>query len=188
MPELLIKKWWMITLRGMLAIIFGILTLIWPAITLLVLVLLFGVYVLVDSLFAIATGFSYRNRNKQWWAIVLSGIFGIAIGLVTFFWPEITALALLMLIAVWAFLKGVLEIATAIKLRRILSGEWLMALTGSLSILFAFLLVVFPGTGALALVWLIGAYSIVSGIILLILSFRLSSIGKNKTRRLACYH
>ena len=157
------RNWWMYLVRGLLAILFGILTLIWPASTTLTLVLLFGAYALMDGTFAVAAGIaSYRNFDR-WWAVVLEGVAGIVIGMLTFFWPNITALVLLYFIAVWAIATGIFEIAAAIEFRNVVSGEWAMILSGLLSVLFGILLFVFPSAGLVGIVWLIGLYAIAFG-------------------------
>jgi uncharacterized membrane protein HdeD (DUF308 family) len=147
-----------------------------PGITLTALVLLYGAFALVDGVFAVAAALFGRRRGMPWWAMLVEGLFGIAIGILTFAWPGITALALLYLIAAWAVITGVFEIAAAIRLRQEIQGEWLLALSGALSVLFGVVLVLYPGAGALAVVWLIGAYAIAFGVLLLVLGFRLRSL------------
>jgi uncharacterized membrane protein HdeD (DUF308 family) len=176
MLAMLARNWWMLALRGIIAILFGIFALVWPGLTLLVLVLMFGAYALVDGVFAVIAGITSRGRDQRWWAEVLEGIAGILAGVLTVLWPGITALVLLYLIAAWALITGVLEIVAAIQLRRVITGEWLMVLGGIASILFAVALVVFPGAGALGLTWLIGIYAIIFGIVLIVLALRLLSL------------
>jgi uncharacterized membrane protein HdeD (DUF308 family) len=170
------NKWRLFALRGLLAVIFGILALIWPGLTLQALILLFGAYALVDGIFAVTAGIVSIGSFKRWWAVLLEGVVGILVGLLTFFWPNITGLALLYFIAAWAVVTGVFEIVAAIQLRRVITGEWRMVLSGILSIFFGALLFVFPGAGALSLVWLIGVYAIIFGIALIVLAFRLRGL------------
>lgn len=170
---MLARYWWVLALRGVFAVIFGVLAIVWPELTLRALVLLFGAYALVDGIFAVIAGIARHQRSERWWAQLLEGVAGIIIGIVTFFWPRATALALLYLIAAWELVTGILEIAAAIQLRRIIRGEWVLLLSGIASIIFGLVLFVFPGAGALSLVWLIGVYSIVFGILLIFLAFRL---------------
>ena len=170
------SSWWALVLRGLAAIAFGVLAFVWPQITLTALVFLWGAYALVDGAFAIAAGVKSHGDNKRWWVLLLEGVLGVAAGLVAFLVPGITALALLVLIAAWAMVTGAFEIAAAIQLRKYIKGEWLLALAGIASVLFALALLFNPAAGALALVWLIGAYSIVFGVLLIILGVRLHSL------------
>jgi uncharacterized membrane protein HdeD (DUF308 family) len=172
----LARNWWLLAIRGAAAILFGIGAFLWPGITLAVLVLLFGAYSLVDGIFAVIAGIAARKEQERWWMMVLEGLAGIIIGVITFVYPGVTALVLLYLIAAWSIITGVFEIAAAIRLRQEIEGEWLLILAGILSIIFGVLLVVLPGPGALALIWLIGSYAIVFGILLLVLAFRLRSL------------
>jgi len=170
------SSWWALVLRGLVAIAFGVLAFVWPQITLTALVFLWGAYALVDGAFAIAAGVKSHGENKRWWVLLLEGILGVAAGLVAFLVPAITALVLLILIAAWAMVTGAFEIAAAIQLRKYIKGEWLLALAGVASVLFALALLFNPAAGALAVVWLIGAYSIVFGVLLIVLGVRLHSL------------
>jgi uncharacterized membrane protein HdeD (DUF308 family) len=174
MLELFSRYWWTLALRGVLAVAFGAIALIWPTITVGVLVLLFGAYALVDGLFALGTAlFGGRlAAGRRGW-LLLEGVVGIAAGVVTFAWPAITALALLYLIAAWAIVTGVAEIAAAVLLRRELQGEWLLALGGVVSVLFGLYVAIWPGRGAVAVAWVIGLYAIVFGVALVALGLRL---------------
>ena len=176
------SSWWALVLRGLAAIAFGVLAFVWPQITLTALVFLWGAYALVDGAFAIAAGVKSHGENKRWWVLLLEGILGVAAGLVAFLVPGITALALLILIAAWAMVTGAFEIAAAIQLRKYIKGEWLLALAGVASVLFAVALLFNPAAGALALVWLIGAYSIVFGVLLIVLGVRLHSLVRSADR------
>ena len=176
------SSWWALVLRGLAAIAFGVLAFVWPQITLTALVFLWGAYALVDGAFAIAAGVKSHGENKRWWVLLLEGILGVAAGLAAFLVPGITALALLILIAAWAMVTGAFEIAAAIQLRKHIKGEWLLALAGVASVLFALALLFNPAAGALALVWLIGAYSIVFGVLLIVLGVRLHSLVRSADR------
>lgn len=174
MVIILARNWWALALRGLIALIFGLLTLIWPGISVIVLVTLFAAYVFVDGIFAIILALRRAHEGRgHWWALLIEGLAGIAAGVLTFFWPGITAIILLYLIAAWAIVTGIFEIATAIRLRKEISGEWLLVLGGVLSILFGFALIVMPAAGFLAVIWLIAVYAILFGIILIALAFRL---------------
>jgi uncharacterized membrane protein HdeD (DUF308 family) len=170
---LLTQNWWALVIRGIFALIFGILAFVLPGITLRALVLLFGAYAIVDGLFAIVASMDAKGTEKKWWALLIEGILGIAVGVMTFMWPGVTALTLLYLIGFWAIATGVFEIAEAIKLRKIIKHEWLLALAGVASIVFGAFLFAFPGAGALAVVWWIGAYAIFFGVMMISLGLRL---------------
>jgi len=182
MVIVLARNWWALALRGLFAVLFGIAAFAWPGITLGALVLLYGAYAFVDGVFALAAALAGGTEGRPWWALLLEGLFGIAVGIMTIFWPGITALALLYLIAAWAVVTGVFEIVAAIRLRSEIRGEWLLALSGVLSVLFGLALVINPGAGALAMVWLIGAYAIVFGVLMIVLGFRLRSWSRAASR------
>jgi uncharacterized membrane protein HdeD (DUF308 family) len=167
----LARYWWAIALRGLAAIIFGILAFAVPGMTLAVLVLLFGAYALVDGILELIAAFRGETHHRG--ALAVEGVVSILAGIATFAWPGLTALVLLYIIAFWAIVTGILEIVAAIRLRRVISNELGLIVGGVLSILFGIVLVAAPGTGALAVVFLIGAYAIVFGIAMLALAWRL---------------
>jgi uncharacterized membrane protein HdeD (DUF308 family) len=177
----LARNWWVVFLRGLAGIIFGLITFFEPGISLAALVLLFGAYALVDGVLSIATAVRRRGADR-WWLLLLEGIAGILAGLATFIWPAITAIVLLYLIAAWALVTGVLEIAAAIRLRKAITGEWLLALSGIASVILGVLLIIAPGPGALAVVIWIGAYAFIFGALLVALSFRLRSLRTPRSR------
>ena len=166
------RYWWVIALRGAVAILFGVLAFAWPGVTLQALVLLFGAYAVVDGAVAIIVGIKEYGERERWWATLLGGLVSLAAGIVTFMMPGLTALTLLTLIAIWAVMRGIFEIVAAIRLRKEIEGEWLMALSGALSIAFGLYLFAFPGSGAVAVVWWIGAYAVAIGLMLVVLGFR----------------
>ena len=170
MLHTLTANWWALALRGLVAVLFGLLTFFLPGITLVTLVLLFGAYALADGVFNVIAFFRVASHQ---WALLIEGVVGILAGVLTFAWPAITAIALLYLIAFWAILTGVFEILAGIRLRKTIANEWLLLLMGVLSLLFGLLILFAPGTGALAIVLWIGAYALVFGIFLLALAFRL---------------
>ena len=173
--EQLGKNWGWIALRGVAAVIFGVLAFAWPGKTVLVLVLFFGAYALVEGIFALIAAFKVRDRGKPMWTFVAIGILGIAAGIVTFLWPGVTALMLLMFIAVWAFFMGIFQIIAAVRLRKEIEHEWLLGLSGVLSVIFGVVMMARPVEGLFAVVWVIAAYSVVFGILLLVLAFRLKN-------------
>ena len=179
--ETLKRHWWVPVLRGIAAIIFGIIAFIYPGLTLTVLVILFGAWVLVDGVFRVVGAIGHRASDPDWgWQLVI-GILGIVIGFLTFRAPGVTALALVIYIAAWALMIGVTEIVVAIRLRREIKGEWFLILMGLLSIIFAIILLWNPIPGALALVWLIASYAVVFGILAIMFGFRLRSLPVSAT-------
>ncbi|HWE62713.1 MAG TPA: HdeD family acid-resistance protein [Chloroflexota bacterium] len=178
----LTRNWWALALRGLAAIIFGILALVVPHITLVVLIAFFGAYVLVDGFFTLVAAVRAAEQHTRWWPLLVEGVAGIIAGVLTFIWPGLTALVLLYFIAAWAIVTGVFEVLAAIRLRREIRGEWLLGLSGVLSVLFGLLLIAFPGAGALTVVWLIGAYALVFGVVLVGLALRLRNWGHERIR------
>lgn len=172
------SNWWTLALRGVAAVLFAVCAFLWPGLTLGVLVILWGVFALVDGIMALVAG-----MQAHWWSIVVFGLLGTVAGVYTLFRPAITALALLFVIAIWAIARGVLEIAAAIALRKELSNEWLMILSGLVSIVFGVMVAAFPGAGALSIVWLIGVQALVVGILLLALAFRLRGLAHGTIAR-----
>jgi uncharacterized membrane protein HdeD (DUF308 family) len=172
---LLSERWYTFAIRGAAAILFGVLTAFWPGVTVFVLVTLFGAYALVDGVATAVSAIRGRRRGHRG-LLALSGLVGVAAGVITFVWPAITALALLYVVAAWMFVTGIAHIATAVRLRKELDKEWLLALGGALSVAAGLALAVLPGVGILALTWLIGAYAIVFGSILVALAVRLRSL------------
>jgi uncharacterized membrane protein HdeD (DUF308 family) len=176
--DTLIRNWWLVALRGLVALIFGVLTIFRPSVTLSVLILLFGSYAIVNGLFSIVAAIAGRHGEPRWGSLLVSGVLSVALGVLTFLAPAVTAIVLLYIIAAWAIFTGVAEIVTAIRLRRVITGEWLLIVAGVLSVLFGVLLIVSPGAGALALTLWIGTYAIMLGILLVALAFRLRSWGQ----------
>jgi uncharacterized membrane protein HdeD (DUF308 family) len=172
------RHWWAFLLRGLAAVLFGVLAFAWPGLTLTVLVLFWGAFALVDGVLALFSAF--RTPNDHRWGLLFEGIVGVAAGVVTFVWPGLTALVLVYIIAAWAVITGVLELVAAVRLRRVIPNEWLLILSGILSLLFGAVLLAAPGAGALALVWLIAAYAIVFGVILIGLALRLHSMSQRR--------
>jgi uncharacterized membrane protein HdeD (DUF308 family) len=180
--------WWALALRGVVAILFGLAALLRPGIALEALILLFGAYVLVDGVFSIVGVFGGARGGAPRWLLLLEGVAGIVAGLIAFVFPVLTAFTLYLLIIAWALVTGVAEISTAIRLRREIEGEWAMILSGAISILFAVVLLVSGTIGIFTLVWVIGVYAVVFGILLLITAFQVRGRdegGEDRPRRVS---
>jgi uncharacterized membrane protein HdeD (DUF308 family) len=170
----LAKYWWLLLLRGIVAILFGVLAFLSPGITLLTLVLFYGAFALADGVLALGHAIMGGNIGSRWW-LALVGIFGILTGLVTFLMPGLTALVLLFFIAGWAIAMGVFQIIGAIRLRKEIDNEWSLGLSGALSVLIGIVLLVAPGPGIVALIWVIGAEAVVFGILLVMAALKLKN-------------
>ncbi len=169
----LARNWWALVLRGVVAIAFGVIAFFYPPATLAALVLLFGAYALVDGVFAFVAAVRAAARHDRWGSLILEAISGVAAGILTFVWPAMTALILLYLIAAWAIFTGVFEVIAAVRLRRDIQGEWMLGLGGIASVVFGVLLVLYPGSGALVVAWIIGLYAMLFGVLLVGLGLRL---------------
>jgi uncharacterized membrane protein HdeD (DUF308 family) len=178
MLTILARNWWLIALRGVVAILFGVMTFAWPGITLLVLLYMYGFYALIDGITAFAAAFAGRGQEAPLWFLILVGVVGIGVGILTFFWPGVTATVLLVFIGIWAIMKGLFEIIAAIALRKEIENELFLALGGVLSVLFGIVLLVRPGAGALAVLWLIGSFAIIFGVLSIIFALRLKGVSK----------
>lgn len=170
--SILSRTWWLLLLRGIAAVAFGVLTLVQPAISLAALVLLFGAYSLADGIMGTWAAFMGRGENDHWWVMLLGGLLGMGVGVLTFAAPGITAFALLLYIAVWASATGLLQIVAAIRLRKEITGEWLLILAGLASVAFGVVLMWRPGAGALAVLTIIAVYAMVFGALLVVLAFK----------------
>lgn len=177
MRELLAEFWWVLVLRGVAAIVFGIVAFLWPGITFEVLIAFFGAYLLVDGVFGTIAAVRGRHHAQHWVLMLLEGLLGIVVGVLTWVAPLMTGLVLLMWIASWAILTGVIEVVQAIRLRKEIEGEFWLALAGLLSIGFGVLLLAFPLAGALALLWVLASYAVAFGIVLVVLGLRVRGTG-----------
>lgn len=173
MRKNLADYWWLVVLRGVFAILFGLVAFVWPSLTVGALVIMFGAYVLIDGVSLLISAFKRRDTNDRWWLLALEGLAGVVAGILTFVWPGVTAIVLLYFIAAWAIITGVLEIVTAVRLREEIEGEWLMGLMGLASIILGIMLLINPGAGAIGLVWAIASYAILFGILLIYLGLKL---------------
>jgi uncharacterized membrane protein HdeD (DUF308 family) len=177
MTLLLAESWWSLVLRGLLAVILGVIAFAMPGITIGALVILFGAYALMDGIVAIIGAYRASKAHERWGILVVEGLAGIIAAAVTVMWPGITALTLVLLIGAWAFATGIFEIVAAVKLRKYISGEWILLLSGIVSVLFGLLVVVLPLAGALAIAFCIGVYSLTFGVLLVSLGLRLRMLG-----------
>lgn len=175
MLEQLTRNWWVITLRGSLAVLFGAMAFVWPGPALAVLVILFAAYSFVDGIFAVIGAFSNSVGGQRWWVFV-EGIAGIIIGVMTFVWPAITALTLVLLIGIWAIVTGILEIIAAIDMRKTIKNEGLFILSGILSTVFGVLILARPIAGTVGIVWMVAFYAVTFGTSMIFLGIRLRNI------------
>lgn len=166
-------NWWLLALRGLVAVLFGVLAFVWPGATLITLVWLFGAFALVNGLLSLILAAKAPKGYPRIGSLILGGLLGILAGLLTFVMPGITALGLLMLIAAWAIVTGIMEVVAAIRLRKIIANEWLLILAGIASVAFGVILFLQPAAGAVALIWWIGAWALIFGILLIVLAFRM---------------
>jgi uncharacterized membrane protein HdeD (DUF308 family) len=181
MSALLAQNWWLVALRGVVGILFGIVALLFPGSTMLSLVILFSAYMLVDGAFAIASAVRAARRHERWGWLTLEGIVNIITGILAFLWPGLTILAFVLLIAAWAIVSGALMLAAAFRLK-VDHGRWWLVLGGVVSLVYGVLLVLTPLIGALVLTWWLGAYALVFGVVLLVLAFRLRSHRDDRPR------
>jgi uncharacterized membrane protein HdeD (DUF308 family) len=176
MFNLITQNWWAIALRGLVAALFGIATLMWPGVTFSVLAPLFGAYAMINGIFAVIESFRRDVSQERWRPLLFEGAVSIMVGVMTFAWPGLTSRGLLFLIAFWAIVTGVFELITAIRLRHEIRGEWLMALIAILSMGFGLLLLAFPVTGALSVILLIRAFVFAIGALMIALALKLRSL------------
>lgn len=173
MKSTLAINWWIWALRGGLMILFGVLALLWPVVAWLFVLASFATFAFLSGILAIVVAVKGQAQGRWWWALIIEGVLGISAGVMTIIFPGLTELALLLIIAYWAIVTGVLQVAAAVRLRKEIEGEWLLAIGGILSVLFGLALVLMPTAGALAIAWMIAAYSIAAGVLFLLLGLRL---------------
>jgi uncharacterized membrane protein HdeD (DUF308 family) len=176
----LADHWWAVLLRGIAAIVFGVLAFAWPGLTIALLVLIWGAYALIDGVFSLIAGI-----RAKYGTLIFLGILGIAAGLVTFLWPGVTAITLVWIIAFWAIFAGVMQIAAAIRLRKEVQGEWVMILSGICTVALGALLMLYPGAGAVSIAWLIASFAAAWGILLVIVALKLKGRRGQMTARTA---
>ena len=181
LTKLLSQFWWLILLRGVLAILFGISAFAWPGLTLVTLVMLFAAFALVDGVFDVVHAIGHRKEIEHWGLLLIEGLFGITFGILAFQAPELTTLIggviVAFYIAAWAIVTGTMRIAMAVRLRKEIEGEWLLGLSGIVSILFGIVIMARPALGALAMLYFVAAWAILLGVILIALAFKARKIG-----------
>lgn len=170
MTSMLSRKWWALSVRGVIYVAFGLTALLWPDLTFAVFVFLFGVFALLDGAVSVFAAIGRGRAGTQWGSLLLEGLIGVATGIVVLVWPGMSGLILLYVVGAWAVLTGVLEISAAIRLRREIEGEWILVVNGLLSIGLGALIYLWPAGGVMAIVWMLGLYAIVFGALLLLLS------------------
>ena len=173
MLHALARNWWALLLRGIAGVVFGLLALFWPGATGYALVVILGAYAFVDGIFALVAAIRAAEAHHRWMAFAVEGILGLVFAAVVLFAPGLAAFALYATIAVWAVLTGLLEIVAATRLRKEIPNEWLLIVAGIASVAFGVMMVVYPLAGALTIIYLIGAYAIVFGVLMIGLSLRL---------------
>lgn len=167
------RYWWLMALRGAFAVLFGFAAILWPGIAFTTLVLLFGAFAFASGVITTWTALSLRKQKENWTTFLIQGLCNLAIGLIALFWPFVTAGAIILLIAAWALISGLIEVAAALRLRREIENEWMMILSGGLSILLGLLFGMFPAAGIWVVTWLIGVFAVVIGVALIQLALRL---------------
>lgn len=177
------RNWWTVALRGAFAVLFGVLTIAWPTLTVAILVGLFGAWALLDGISAFVAAWRSAERKQTWWPFLITGVLGVGAAVVTWVWPQITALTLLTVIGVWAIAGGILQIAAAIRMRQVIDNELWLALSGFGSVVFGVLVLLFPGAGAIGIAWAIGWYAILFGLMLVMLGFRLRAMRSMEASR-----
>lgn len=181
MLRILADRWWVFLLRGVVAILFGIAALVWPGITLVVLLAMFAAFVIIDGVLDVIAGIAASGQNERWWLLLLEGLAGIAIGVIAIVAPVATVQVLIILAAAWALVTGVFEIITAIRIRKLIEGEWLMILAGIASIALGILIFVLPGAALVAFTIVVGIYAILFGLLMVVLAFRLRGLRERGT-------
>ena len=174
----LTRNWWLVALRGLLAILFGVAAFVWPGLTWLVLILMFGMYAIVDGIFAMVSGMFQSRYSPRWWVFLVEGFISLMAGVIVLAQPGLAGLALVFVIAVWAVLTGLLEVIAAIRLRREIRDEWMLGFGGFLSIMLGLLMLFRPGAGGLVITLMVGAYALIFGILMAALSFRLRRLNR----------
>jgi uncharacterized membrane protein HdeD (DUF308 family) len=172
------RNWWLVALRGLLAILFGVGAFVWPALTWLVLILMFGMYAIVDGIFAMVSGMFQSRYSPRWWVFLVEGFISLIAGVIVLLQPGLAGITLVIVIAIWAVLTGLLEVIAAIRLRREIRNEWMLGFGGFLSVMLGLLMLLQPAAGGLVITLMVGAYALIFGMLLVALSLRLRSFNR----------
>ena len=175
MVKNLAKNWWLLALRGLFAILFGIVILAWPGLTIEILVIIYGVFALVGGILSIIIGLFSIGKSSNWWVMFLEGILGFIVGGIVLKWPAISLLLLIVIIGLWAIISGIIQIITAIFVRQEIKNEWLMGLSGLISLLFGLVILSWPISSIIVVSWLIGFYALLLGIFLIVFGFQVKA-------------
>lgn len=176
MLEILLRSWWVLILRGLFAILFGLIAIIWPDITVFAIITIFGAFLLLDGLIEIWVGFLGRGRDAEWWTDALLGVLAVLAGVAILAWPDVTAVGLMIFLGAMFAVYGAMLVYQAIRLRAELANEWLLILTGAATFVLGIAFMLLPGAGAVSLIWLVGGYTIVFGVLLVMLGWKLRGI------------
>jgi uncharacterized membrane protein HdeD (DUF308 family) len=181
LSQLLSRYWWLLLARGILAILFGVSALAWPGLTLVTLVMLFAGFALVDGVFEVVHAISHRREIENWGLLLIEGLFGVAFGILAFLAPGLTTavggVIVAFYIAAWAIVTGAMRIAMAVRLRKEIEGEWLLGLSGAISILFGIIIMARPAVGVLAMLYFVAIWAIIVGGLLIALAFKARKLG-----------
>jgi len=179
---MLSRKWWALVLRGSLAILLGVLAFVWPDHTVRALFILIGLFLVLDGIISTVSSLSHRSRVGAWWIFFVEGVIGLLVGLFALIRPETAAMVLVFIIGLWALVTGILEIIAGLRLSATAAGEWLLTAGGVLSVIFGLILIIFPSTAVIALLWLVAVYFILFGAVLVILGFRMRPFQEDSAR------
>ena len=179
MKNMMTTQWWVLLLRGILAVLFGIIAISYANFTALAIFIWFVFYAIADGIFHVYMSYMHKDDNDKWWLGFLGGVFSILVGIAAFTWPQLTAILLLMFIGAKAVFEGIIMVVTAIQLRKEVKGEWLLILGGAIAIIFGLYMFLNPVIGGLALLWIVGIYAIVVGLVLIVQAFRMRGLNKS---------
>ena len=188
MLSIFLRSWWVLVLRGLFAVLFGLIAIVWPDITVFVIVTIIGAFLLLDGLIEIWVGFLGRGRDDDWWTDALLGIAAAIAGIVILAWPGVTTVGLMVFIGAVMAVYGATMIYQAVRLRADITNEWLLIANGALSLVLGIAFMLFPGAGAVSLVWLIGIYIVVFGVLLIMVGWKMRGVVRDLQNEAAALH